>query len=80
MLIIQLVSTLAFDRAAFYGNAALSFLVLRTTKQCSSFLRKVLVFRKVFRKRSAFPVIVIHKHAGLLNRGRAILNILRTVF
>ena len=43
---IQFVLTLAFDMALLYENVALLFVVIRTKKWYSSFLRKVLVFQK----------------------------------
>ena len=56
----------------FYGNDALSVLVLSTKKQCSSFLKKVFVIQKICYKVKVLKTIKISnechiKHADLSN-------------
>ena len=75
--------TLACDSQVLYGNVALSFVVLWTKKQYSSFLRKVLVFQKTCFKVKVLktfnnPQCHIKTYQSL--KKRAILKIHITVF
>ena len=76
--------TLASDTAVLYGNDAFSILVRSTKKQCSSFLKKVFVFKKICFKVKVLKMFKIFtdrhiKTCRSLKR-RAILKIPSTIF
>ena len=70
---IQYVLILAFSRAVFHANVALS-IVTPSTKWSSSFLKKILVFQKTCSKDKVLKtfkisVIITFKNVDLLNGG-----------
>ena len=70
---IQYVLILAFSRAVFHANVALS-IVTPSTKWSSSFLKKILVFQKTCSKNKVLKtfkisVIITFKNVDLLNGG-----------
>ena len=76
--------TLAFERAVLYENVASLFVVHWIIKHCSSFLRKVLVFQKIYFKIRVLKTFKISNDYHIKTcrslKQRAIFKIPSTVF